>query len=313
MIHRIFFFLLFITINFANAAPLFDAPLFDIKGALLSHPLKELLTLTGLDQGCDQQWSIHTVVEETQKHWLRKGERWDAQEEKPFLDEEKRFKILMLADQLGYIQGIAPSRRTYHTVLFLGAASIRIQDRLNYLISLWNKGVRFEKIVMLGSTRSLDTPEADALLKSRVEEEGLASNELGLMRYLYDHTAMPKEMKSIPVQYVCTKAPEGKTRADTDDTIKAWLSSPATSSPKKAHVLIISNQPYCAYQHHAILTIFAKILKNNAPFLDTVGSASSLREYLDQKKAPSHQDSVILMDTIARDLYMRKSLLPVTF
>ena len=294
--------LVLLCVIFAAEAP--GVTLFDNSGKLVNKDLRELLILTEV---CHAE-TLDVIVEKTQAQWLRKGERWDKQELAEEWPGEKRLKVLLLADKLGYTSAIPPSKRHYDTVLFLGAASIRIKDRLEYLVHLWKKGVRFKRIVFLGSTRSLDTPEDDKILQPLVEKEGLSTNELGLMRYIYDHAQIPETMRRVPVQYICTKAPEGKKRADTDDTIKAWLKDPETKLSPSATLLSVSNQPYCPYQDGAVRSVLRDVLKETIPSLETVGPASSLLPLIKTKTPPSPQETSVLLDTIARHLYMVKEM-----
>ncbi len=100
-----------------------------------TQALQSLLTLTGIS---DIQLDLQSIVDATQKEWLRRPgqERWHMQEK--FTD--KRDDFLLLFDELHILNEIKPTQKKYTYVLFLGAALYRTRTRLAYLIHLYNQG-----------------------------------------------------------------------------------------------------------------------------------------------------------------------------
>lgn len=275
--------------------------LFDKKQNLINKDLEKLLKITEQSHN----GTLSSIVQATQEKntgWIRTGERWNKQTKQFSLGQRK--KIKELAHRLGYIQSKSPSKYKYDRVLLLGAASLRIESRLNYLIDLWKKGVRFDKIIMLGSTRSLDAPEEDAMLKPKVIEKGLEENETGLMKYIYNYLIdIPKEMHSIPILWIKADGKNGK-RPNTNDTIESWITTDKRLSEKMA-ILSISNQPHASYQGTVIDTY---LKKHQAPlhlYSEVVGEESSIFS----KEEPNDQEIAILLDAIARHLYSLEKFL----
>ena len=294
-------FLLLLCLLTACSAPVgFFAP----EGQLQNKDLKDLLTMTGVIH----EGTIDSVVTETQKQWIRRGERWDVQTTAKGWDAETRLQILELAANLGYIHSSEPMKKHYPVVLLLGAASVRVKDRLQYLIDSWRFGVRFDRLVMLGSTRSLDTPEADAALKPKVITAGFDPDEMGMMRYIYEQLkpSMPKDMQEVPVLWVQAKPGKGRARANTDDTVLAWLKEADYQVHPQDVLLAISNYPHTPYQHLVLKGILKRVLQEKAPILETVGPPSGLNKNLHEEKAPTKHAIAVLLDAMARSLYMMK-------
>ncbi len=292
--------LLVIFFFIASCSSVSEEPLFDTKGNLVNKGLEKLLKITGQSH----DGTLDSIISETQNKetgWIRSGERWDKQKER-FTPEHLQ-EIVTFSKKLGYLEEKVPSKKQYDRALVLGAASVRIKSRLNYLIDLWKRGIRFDKIVMLGSTRTLDTPESDALLKPIVIEKGYEANEKGLMEYIYNHEVnIPEGMKSVPVIWVKAEGKCGK-RANTNDTIEEWLKQDIDLSKGMA-VLSISNQPHASYQGAVIDTYLVKYKKGFNLTSDIVGEKSSLGD----KETLDNQEVSILLDAAARHLYSLKKL-----
>ncbi len=144
---------------------------------------------------------------------------------------------------------------------------------------LWEKGIRFEKLVVLTGQRPLDkTLESSQLLLDTTHptlhfKQGkqlnvkLPSTEIGMINYTFNHIKMPKTWEAIPFVYVDT--PMQKTengilrRPNTQDTINEWLTR---YNPKPGSILALSNQPFVGYQD----AVLRKYLPPNF-VIDTVG------------------------------------------
>ena len=119
-----------------------------------SKPLLELLDLLDIKH----DGSLKDIVEKTQTSWLRKAdtERWHMKD-----TYQHRDKIFSLLDQIGVLNEVIPTKNSYNYLLLHGAAFSRIQKRLAEALKLWEKGIRFNKLVLLTGERPLD-PEVES-------------------------------------------------------------------------------------------------------------------------------------------------------
>src|SRR3989344_6686161 len=86
-----------------------------VSAEVMTPALLQLLEVTGVSH----DGTLSSIVEETQKHWLRPIgiERWEMTD----LDKETREKVFVLADQLGFIQECRPTQKEYDYAILLGA------------------------------------------------------------------------------------------------------------------------------------------------------------------------------------------------
>jgi hypothetical protein len=237
--------------------------------------------------------ALNWLVEVTQKHWLRgQGlERWDVQDNVEQLAE--RDAIMKMFHSLDLIDDLKPSQKHYDYVLMMGALESRVRTRLGYAHSLHtNSAYNFDQLVMLGGARPLMADREQSIEHLSPEKQ----TEHGMMMYVLARmkSEHPEDgFFSKPVQEIDTPMQvdvTGKTRRpNTKDTIDSWLAT----NPKPGHVLVISNQPYCSYQHSVARTLLP------AEFdVETVGHHSS---GLDPVK--------VHLDSLARVFYTMQSAL----
>lgn len=97
----------------------------------------------------------------------------------------------------------------------------------------------------MGSERALDKEQEPT---SAFGQELAPTNEYEMMRWVYNHAAIPEEMKKIKTLFVFTLNTIDATgkvkRANTGDTTHEWMKS----NPKPGTCLIVSNQPFVGYQ-----------------------------------------------------------------
>ncbi len=256
--------------------------------------LCELLSVCGINH----DGSAQDIINKTQQAWLRKPgtERWE-------MDTLGKVSETYLPyfEKLGMVHEVAPSRGKYDYAFILGATASSVRNRLAYLVSLWEKGIRFTTVVLLGSDRPLNsTVETDSVLKN-MPQQGLPTDkkwqapatmpktESSMMRMLYEQVEMPDAMRKCPLIVVSssqTTAADGTIRrATTADTIIDWLKM----NMQPGTCLFISSQPYVGYQHAVVQTLLPQ---NFIP--DTVGP---------HVKDPSKLDISIFLDTLARRIF----------
>lgn len=253
-----------------------------------SEALVQLLSLTNIEH----DGSLASIVQQTQKpetEWMRKegSERWDIVDS----NVENKDQFFKLFNQLYLVDEITPQQEQYDYLLLMGAAYVRVKTRLEYTIKLWDKGVRFDMIVVLSGSRPLTDLELDALRLDYNLDDGdfIPATEAQVMQFVYDKIDMPETMRKIPMILIDAPMKVSKTgtlaRPTTGDTVNLWMEL----KPAPGSCLVISNQPYVGYQDSVTKTLLPKTFT-----VETVGEKSE-----DTKIG-------IYLDTLARNLYQDK-------
>lgn len=241
---------------------------------------QELYTLLDIC-GVEHDSTLPSIVQATQSAWLRKQgqERWQL-EEKDFGAENNK-KIRRLIERMGFIHEKSPECTHYTYCLILGSTLPSFQKRLNYVRTLWERGVRFEQIMILTGDRDLD-PVAD-----HISQEHNCRNETQGSRFIYENTQLPDDLRALPLFVIDSPkqpSPKGLTRPTTIDTIQDWL---ALRLPLGT-CLLVSNQPQVLYQDSVVRCLL------RYPF-STVGPATTAEK----------NSLAVLLDTVARWLYQQ--------
>jgi len=197
---------------------------------------------------------------------FQKKERWEF--ESRF--EEQRGVLIPLLRQLGLFKPFYASVNEYDYALVLGALRTRVQERIDFLVSEWKRGVRFLHIVFITGERPLRPSENCCNLMSEAE----------MMEYVWNQTPMPEELRDVPLQIVDCSAAPGCVRTTSDRSLRFWLES----DPIPGTCLVFSSQPYAQYQD---LT-----LRSTLPSSFLVETVSA--------ECEESQPMSILMDTLAR-------------
>lgn len=236
--------------------------------------------------------TLSSVVDETQKHWLRKpgSERWDIQN-LPYIHQQEIYKI---CKELKMFSEVKPEFQQYQYAFVLGGLFARMENRMAYLIDLWNQGVRFNSIIFLTGSRLANAAQGEnqETLKqwANVTVDVMPQTETELLKFIYDHIKMPSAMRTLPVEIIdvpMLQNPDGTMRrANTADTIESWLKT----NPKPGKILAVSNQPYVGYQNTVLKTLLPKSFE-----VDTVGQSCA-----------SNENIGVILDTLARTLYQEK-------
>src|SRR6185295_17180817 len=98
--------------------------------------------------------TLQSILTETQKVWLRPAdkERWEIADTASITS-----NILEpLLEALHLVHPIQPTKNYYNYALLLGSSIEDMRNRLGYLISLWQHGIRFDSIIILASQRPLE-------------------------------------------------------------------------------------------------------------------------------------------------------------
>lgn len=261
----------------------------------VSSDILKLLELTGVFH----DGTLADIVTQTQRFWLRKPgqERWDI--EQYVTDNESEIRSVF--EEMSMCGEIKPKLQEYDYVLILGGLFGRMTARLQHTIDLFKQGVRFKKIVLLGSARPAVATQGETLQKylewsGQSELEGVEpQTEADMLKFIYQYSAMPDQMRQLPMQVIDVPmlGQEGALRRPTTgDTITWWLQT----DPQPGTCLFVSSQPYVGYQDSVVKTDMPADFS-----VDTVGLACD-----------SSKNIGILLDTVARWLYQEQNRLQST-
>ena len=233
------------------------------------------------------------IVKATQSKWLRTAgkERWEAED--PYASRKE--ELLPLFEQIGVISEIKPQQKQYDYVLIMGGLYRRVEARMKFATTLWNNGIRFKEIILLGSERELNSQEEPAshFFDFNYQEslDEIPKTEYEMMKYVYTNTPLPVEMAQTKTSFINTPNTiiNGQTkRATTQDTINQWLKS----DPKPGTCLVISNQPHIDYQKSV-----AKVFLPQTFTVDAAGAAWDKAGKVNE-----------ILDAIARWIYQENLL-----
>lgn len=216
-----------------------------------------------------------------QKHLLRKGERWETQNNELFLNLQQNEQLLVedLAS-LHMIDEITPAKQSYDYILFMGAPTGTTKKRLQYLARLKQIGLTFKKIVLLSGERKLRDSEKKDLPAD-------VTTEAQMTVYLCKQNPTLQNDDILLVDAPMIEKPDGSlTRPTTDTTIIHF----ARIAPYDGTCLVISNAPYIIRQTR----VTGRILDKARFPVDGAGPG---------KNRAKPVNIVLLMDELARTLY----------
>lgn len=225
--------------------------------------------------------SLDQANEFAQKNLLRKGERWDTQEENEWhaIIHDKKYLLLNDLKALGMIDSVEPQQKNYTYVLVMGTITGVVAKRLDYLAELKQNGILFRQIVLLGSERPLRDNEKYGLPKE-------ISTEAQMMKHLCDNHCIFENDNIIVVNAPMIKHNDGTfIRPNTDDTIAYF----AKIAPEDGSCLVISNNPYVLRQTKVTQRILDQVR------FPTEGAGKKVNQ--------ETIDIVMLMDEFARTIY----------
>ncbi|CAG8652623.1 16475_t:CDS:1 [Racocetra persica] len=225
--------------------------------------------------------TFKNIVDDMQKNFLREQgkERWQIIDKY----QDKKNKLVPLFSELGMFHKVKSAQSHYSCALILGGLLQSVRNRLAFLVSEWERGVRFNEIVLLGSSRPLvpekESPEklknkTEPILPARSDwefEGKLPTNEIEMMSFIFDQAQLPEGLRSLKVTAVNAPNKRDKNgeerRAQTADTIITWLNE---AKPVAGSLLAVSSQPNIGYQHEVVLHCLPRKFQ-----LETIGSGRS--------------------------------------
>ena len=281
------------TIQLCAASP--DVAI-DEKG----HPTETLRRLLKF-LAVEHDGTLKSVVEGTQKAWLRPAgtERWELVDT---LTPEVVAKIKPLFDELMLTKEVPAQKGHYMYALLLGSRMANFIERLSYLIHVWNKGLRFDELVVLAGQRDLMSEETlDLIMQSDMlkfadneklkSKWGSVKTEKDMMQVIIEESVLPETMRE-KIAVTVVDAPkklvnDKLVRPTTGDTVNAWLAK----KPVPGTCVAISSQPHVLYQQAVLSTLLPKDFQ-----VETIGR---------QGKVPVKTAEIL--DALARFLYQEQN------
>jgi hypothetical protein len=161
-------------------------------------------------------------------------DQWLCQDEREELDETSREFVQNWAQKHGLKDPVyADEDIWFEKAFIIGASTPVMRKRLDFLVTLWERGTRFDEIIWFTSERPLD-PKVD---------ERLGETDTDAAKIIWETANIPNDMKLLPVQFLSA--------GSTKENIQAWLST--LEDEEELDCLFISSQPYCAY-HYAMIS-----------------------------------------------------------
>ena len=191
-----------------------------------------------------------------QAHFLRQGERMELTNEGKVQTE----LVSLYESYTALTLPVGPKSLKYDLVVILGSTFGNMQHRLQNVLNHFNDGLRFERIVVLGSTRKMDARMESEKILREFSEAGLMgarpqgnhplpTTEAQAAQYIVDYSQWPLGFPAITV--LDTPCPTGKKRADTADTIYTLKKQVDFLKPG-SKILFVSSQPFALKQSEDI-------------------------------------------------------------
>ncbi|CAG8445891.1 13950_t:CDS:1 [Acaulospora colombiana] len=208
--------------------------------------------------------SFKNILDMMQKNWIRgqDKERWQIEDKY----QDKKDVLIPLFEQLRLLSDIKSTQFHYTYALILGGLLPAVRKRMAFLTYEWKRGVRFDEIILLGSSRPLlpdrESPEIlkdknDSDLPARPDWEfdgNLPTNEIEMMEFVFKQAQIPEDLRKTKIVSINSPNIRDKNgnerRAGTADTFNAWINE---TKPVSGSSLIISSQPFVGYQHEVAL------------------------------------------------------------
>lgn len=195
-----------------------------------------------------------------QKLWLRPAgkERWEIKDD--HLSLAQKNDIATALQSIGLYDAVAPTQKKYDGVILMDGSEDSTHLRLNYLIQHWHNGLRFQRLYVMTADRPLDLahePIGHVLLAL-----GLPADEFDMMKYVVAEALKePGMFDGAEIVYVHALPQYAAKRATTSDNFISWENAHGVGSPAAFddhHLLIVTNQPYVAYQGAVAAQHFSK-------------------------------------------------------
>lgn len=277
----------------------------------LNIPLPEHPTATDLN----------TIAQE---RFLRVGERASEEARTLYqkrlgdLSEEQRKTLFQQVDALGVLKAVfPPSDVAPDYILVHGSTAPNLRIRLAFVAQMFRENKilmqsdRKPKLIFCLGDRNLFDAEGESVLLDPSpfalrpgwqRPQTLPTNESGLGEFIWNQADLPDVLRNLPVFFIKAPKKPGAVRAQTEDTVRAFLAEESQNFPKNPVLFVVSSNPFVNYQTLCTKLIFGKQGYQDAIFKG-MGPATPYVQ------SPSVQALGTLLDNLARTLYVEVQLL----
>lgn len=208
---------------------------------------------------------LETAVEQSKFKWSRpkKLELWHFYS---ILNRPQRMALTKIIKHSDLAKEKLPTKQHYDAVVVLGAATSRAKIRIEFLIKIYNMGITWDKVYLLGSTSDLRTGKGtDRQVAEVIENNGIAPTEIEMVKYTSQEIKMPESLRAIPLQPIQAGERADGSRAELEDTLAELLKVAGDIQGKS--FLFIANNPFICF-----LDAEAKrVLEKSGVNIETVG------------------------------------------
>jgi hypothetical protein len=165
------------------------------------------------------------------------------------------------------IEPLSPPQNEYDIVVVLGSTFPNMQVRTKTLLGFYEKGLRFKKLVFLGSDRPMDPKVESAEVLKSYNNKNLMAKEAGdgplpqtetqAAQFIVDRVEWPAGFP--PIIVLDTLCPAGKKRATTEDTIQTLVAHQDLMKDVKS-ILFMSSQPFALKQGEDIRAVLGGVV-----------------------------------------------------
>jgi hypothetical protein len=268
------------------------------KNPVSAHVIK-LLELTDVE--CEHD--LKSVVEATQKHWIRRGERAYGATDS---DTKKSAAILETARSAGFINAMEPDSKQGKEIdefIIYASTGPNMLERLKFASQMVDKyGLQIGNIRLLGGQRALDGRDTMPELFPDGRPKEICT-EIDLFRYLFAHLTGIDNLRGIRFCTFIDAQMTGKQRPTTLDTLEL-LKEQYIKTAKESDVVEEAGSSIKPKKK-----LIAVTLQPHGPGQGRLTTERVLGDICDCQVAAAaapksvEGDTVLLLDTIARYLW----------
>ncbi len=259
----------------ANKKPYISPVSYIVKDGQLTQPMKDLLKLSYIEY----DGSFQDAVRATQNHWLRPSgsKRWEMDNttyanRKEIWDSFEKLHLVQRIEPV-YNQSLIFKSTLYTFMIVTGGVYDLMKAKMQYIQNLCERKVSCWFIIFLGTDRKLDPIyEIESMAHDFViSEQECPQTESEMIKFMAD--------KMIPAgltyygdrAYITVQGSKENSLSNinTCDALQTWLKNECYVDSSKADCLVISAQPYIAYEHSVFTTHMPKDFS-----IETVGPAT---------------------------------------
>jgi len=184
--------------------------------------------------------TLETIVPATQKAWRRPPgqERWEITSN---YSKEDREVVLEYYQKTGRLERVWPSKKEYQVALLCGATTGTMRKRIGFFERIVESGVQVGKVALLAGARPLSSSIEEVPEGAKTEGDAFAA----LWKTSQLCSQLPWRLAEHPMK--------GSERPVTYDTFIYWQ-----RGEKPQSLLIVTDQPYCAYFEAVAAKAFSK-------------------------------------------------------